>query len=76
MRTHHVRQENLPFVGSSYEFRGAEQGDMNVSVFLFQKLSAFQKNDSRPQTHGLPRVGWKNVGPSRLRMATRDAFQP
>src|SRR5678810_1075548 len=32
---YHVRQENLPFVGSSHEFVGAEQGDTNVSVFLF-----------------------------------------
>jgi quercetin dioxygenase-like cupin family protein len=32
---HHVRQENLPFVGGSHEFRGAEQGDTGVSVFLF-----------------------------------------
>ena len=33
---HHVRQENLPFVGSSHQFVGAEQGDAGVSVFLFQ----------------------------------------
>jgi len=32
---HYVRQENLPFVGSSHEFVGAEQGDTGVSVFLF-----------------------------------------
>ena len=32
---HHVRQENLPFVGSSHEFVGAQQGDTSVSVFLF-----------------------------------------
>jgi quercetin dioxygenase-like cupin family protein len=32
---HHVREENLPFVGSSYEFVGAEQGNTAVSVFLF-----------------------------------------
>jgi quercetin dioxygenase-like cupin family protein len=32
---HHVRQENLPFVGSSHEFVGAAQGDTGVSVFLF-----------------------------------------
>ncbi len=32
---HHMRQENLPFVGSSHEFVGAEQGDTGVSVFLF-----------------------------------------
>jgi len=31
----HVREESLPFVGSSYEFVGAAQGDTNVSVFLF-----------------------------------------
>jgi quercetin dioxygenase-like cupin family protein len=35
MKMHHVRQENLPFVGSSHEFVGAEQGDTGVSVFLF-----------------------------------------
>src|SRR6266571_1613257 len=35
LRMHHVRQENLPFVGSSHEFVGAEQGNTNVSVFLF-----------------------------------------
>ncbi len=34
-----VRQEELPFVGSSHEFVGAEQGDVGVSVFLFSRLS-------------------------------------
>ena len=34
-----VRQEELPFVGSSNEFVGAEQGDVGVSVFLFSGLS-------------------------------------
>ncbi len=33
---HHVRQENLPFVGSSHQFVGAEQGDTGVSVFLYR----------------------------------------
>jgi quercetin dioxygenase-like cupin family protein len=33
---HRVRQENLPFVGSSHEFVGAQQGDTGVSVFLFR----------------------------------------
>jgi len=32
---YHVREENLPFVGSSHEFVGAEQGNTGVSVFLF-----------------------------------------
>jgi quercetin dioxygenase-like cupin family protein len=35
MTMHHVRQEKLPFVGSSPQFVGAEQGDTSVSVFLF-----------------------------------------
>jgi quercetin dioxygenase-like cupin family protein len=33
-----VRQEELPFVGSSHEFVGAEQGGVGVSVFLFSGL--------------------------------------
>jgi hypothetical protein len=32
---YHVRQEKLPFVGSSHEFVGADQGNTSVSVFLF-----------------------------------------
>jgi len=33
-----VSQEELPFVGSSHEFVGTEQGDVGVSVFLFRGL--------------------------------------
>jgi quercetin dioxygenase-like cupin family protein len=33
---YHVREQDLPFVGSSYEFVGAEHGDVNVSVFLLR----------------------------------------
>ena len=32
---HRVRQEDLPFRGSSHHFVGARQGDVGVSVFLF-----------------------------------------
>ena len=32
---HKVRQQDLPFVGSSHNFVGAEQGDVGISVFLF-----------------------------------------
>ena len=35
---YHVRQEDLPFVGSSHQFVGAERGDVNVSVFLVHGL--------------------------------------
>ena len=32
---HRVRQEDLPFRGSSHHFVGADQGDTGISVFLF-----------------------------------------
>jgi len=47
---YHVRQENLPFVGSSHEFVGAEHGDVNVSVFL---LSALPGKGPGPHRHPL-----------------------
>src|ERR1700676_439510 len=49
MSMHQVRQENLPFVGSSYEFVGAEQGATSVSVFLF-----YGKPGSGPGPHRHP----------------------
>ena len=45
---HRVRQEDLPFVGSSHQFIGAEQGDVNVSVFL---LSALPGKGPGPHRH-------------------------
>ena len=47
---HHVRQENLCFVGSSRQFVGAEHGDTLVSVFLFQG-----KPGSGPGPHRYPK---------------------
>ncbi len=38
---HHVRQEDLPFVGS-HEFVGAEEGNTSVSVFLFHGEARFR----------------------------------
>ena len=32
---HRIRQDELPFRGSSHHFVGADNGDTNVSVFLF-----------------------------------------
>lgn len=32
---HHVRHEDLPLIGSSHNFVGADHGDVGVSVFLF-----------------------------------------
>jgi hypothetical protein len=33
-----VRQQDLPFQGSSHQFVGADNGDVNVSVFLLSAL--------------------------------------
>ena len=33
-----IRRESLPFRGSSHHFVGADNGDVNVSVFLFHGL--------------------------------------
>ena len=35
---HRTRQEDLPFVGSSHQFVGADNGDVSVSVFLFNGM--------------------------------------
>jgi quercetin dioxygenase-like cupin family protein len=48
-KMHQVRQEELPFVGSSHEFVGAEQGNTAVSVFLFHG-----KPGSGPAPHRHP----------------------
>ena len=51
---HHVRQENLPFVGSSHEFVGAEQGDTGVSVFLFHGKSGPGGSPVRDRARTVP----------------------
>lgn len=43
-----VRQEDLPFRGSSHEFVGAEQGDVGVCVYL---LSAVPGRGPGPHRH-------------------------
>ena len=37
---HHVRQNDLPFVGSSHQFVGADQGDVNVPYFCSTRCPA------------------------------------
>ena len=44
-----VRQEELPYRGSSHNFVGADHGDVNISVFLFNG-----KPDSGPGPHRHP----------------------
>ena len=33
-----IRQHDLPFQGSSHQFVGADNGDVNISVFLLSAL--------------------------------------
>jgi quercetin dioxygenase-like cupin family protein len=35
---HRVRQQDLPFAGSSHRFVGLDNGDVGVSVFLFNGI--------------------------------------
>ena len=54
-----VRQEDLPFVGSSHQFIGAENGDVNVSVFL---LRALPGNGPGPHRHPYDEVQFVREG--------------
>ncbi len=36
---HHIHRDQLPHRGSSHQFVGAEQGDVAVSVFLFNGVT-------------------------------------
>src|SRR3989442_14379392 len=47
-RMYRVRQQDLPFQGSSHQFVGADNGDVNVSVFL---LSALPGRGPGPHRH-------------------------
>jgi quercetin dioxygenase-like cupin family protein len=54
-----VRQQDLPFEGSSYRFVGAENGDVNVSVFL---LSALPGRGPGPHRHPYDEVQFVREG--------------
>ena len=56
---HRVRQEQLPFVGSSHQFVGADQGDVGVSAFL---LSALPGRGPGPHRHPYDEVQFIREG--------------
>ena len=56
---HHVRQEELPFVGSSHQFVGADQGNVQVSVFL---LSALPGKGPGPHRHPYDEIQFVREG--------------
>ncbi len=59
IRMYRVRQENLPFVGSSHEFVGADHGDVNISVFL---LSALPGKGPGPHRHPYDEIQFVREG--------------
>jgi quercetin dioxygenase-like cupin family protein len=54
-----VRQADLPFTGSSHHFVGADNGDVNVSVFL---LSALPGRGPGPHRHPYDEVQFVREG--------------
>jgi quercetin dioxygenase-like cupin family protein len=54
-----VRQEALPFVGSSHQFIGAENGDVQVSVYL---LSAAPGRGPGPHRHPYDEIQFVREG--------------
>lgn len=59
---HRVRQQDLPFQGSSHQFVGADQGDVGVSVFL---LSALPGRGPGPHRHPYDEVQFIREGRGR-----------
>jgi quercetin dioxygenase-like cupin family protein len=54
-----VRQQDLPFRGSSHEFVGAENGDVNICAFL---LSALPGRGPGPHRHPYDEVQFIREG--------------
>lgn len=62
---HRVRQDALPFVGSSHQFVGADQGDVNISVFL---LNAKPGAGPGPHRHPYDEVQFVREGRGRWKV--------
>jgi mannose-6-phosphate isomerase-like protein (cupin superfamily) len=54
-----VRKEDLPFVGSSHQFVGAEHGDVAISVFL---LNAMPGRGPGPHRHPYDEIQFIHSG--------------
>jgi quercetin dioxygenase-like cupin family protein len=57
-----VRQEDLPHRGSSHNFVGADNGDVQVSVFLFSGLPG---SGPKPHRHPYDEIQFINEGRGR-----------
>lgn len=60
-----VNQFDLPFVGSSHQFVGADHGDVNVSVFL---LSALPGRGPGPHRHPYDEIQFIREGRGRWKV--------
>ena len=56
---HRIRQQDLPFQGSSHRFEGADHGDVGISVFL---LSAAPGKGPGPHRHPYDEVQFVREG--------------
>jgi quercetin dioxygenase-like cupin family protein len=54
-----IRREDLPFRGSSHHFVGADRGDVNMSVFLFNGMPG---SGPRPHFHPYDEVQFIQEG--------------
>ena len=66
---HKVRQDDLPFIGSSHQFIGADQGDVNISAFL---LEAEPGKGPRPHRHPYDEVQFVRAGRGRWTVNGRE----
>ena len=60
-----VRQEDLPFKGSSHHFVGADNGDVGISVFL---LNALPGRGPGPHRHPYDEVQFVRSGRGRYKV--------
>lgn len=64
-----TRQEDLPFAGSSHRFEGAEQGGVDISVFL---LNALPGRGPGPHRHPYDEVQFIRSGRGRYVVDGRE----
>ena len=64
-----IRQQDLPFVGSSHQFVGADHGDVNVSVFL---LNAQPGHGPGPHRHPYDEIQFVRDGRGKWNVDGRE----
>jgi quercetin dioxygenase-like cupin family protein len=66
-----IRQDDLPFVGSSHQFIGAEHGDTGMSAFL---LNAPPGREPGPHRHPYDEIQFIRAGRARY-VVNGEAFE-